>query len=380
MYFHQQKSNNKNVNTIIFWFFVLFTLFSPALFAGDVADIEQKLNIIIKYRLAAPTKAEKLIRQYNHEVSQLPVEKQLEWHYNTIVVSNQLDDIQLAYESFDAMGEIFANKHGEEYKRTYLNYLGHFAMKGRHNSAAFQYYLCAVDNIVEARHLFSPIYSMASIMMFAGDYSHVRELLVRLRDLAIRHKKDLWSVEIDNTLGVIALYEEQFALAVQYFQRAMDQHHTSGNRNGETITSINLLLALLLAEDIKQFPGVKARVKRLINLQNNKDLDAFLLWLELLEEHLMIGVYDTDKYQQAVASLTEMNNAMVAQPVYDFILPKLNANEKLVTPEKAPLKTGNSLTVAKLNNFAQKASCSTSAQQASYSVHVKKLIEKINKL
>ena len=289
--------------------------------ASERQPIEQILSSIKTYRVASPIKAKQLLIDNAEFVESLSISNQLQWHYSTVVVSNQLDDTELATRAFKAMADIFDRDQGAEFKPVYLNYLGHFALKHGSYATAFDFYHCSIDGIADPRQLFSPIYSIAMIAMYDGDYESVEMLLNSLDTLAIRFTRKDWRSDINNAFGVMSLYKKDHIKAQRFFKEAMDQYFKDANRNGELIASVNTLLASILVNDGQSLVGIKDRVDRLADLQQSADIMILLKWLILLEKRMFEGKSNIRDIQQLKPTLNDVQNSAVLKAISDFILP-----------------------------------------------------------
>lgn len=300
---------------------ILVALTPLSAHSTNTEQMNQVLSSIKVFRVGSPMKAKALINTYGEHAALLPIPKQLEWHYNVIVVSNQLDDSSLAADAFERMAQIFGMQQGREFQPTYLNYLGHFAMKNGDYSSAFNLYSCAIDEVSDAKKLFSPVYSMAMVLMYDGNYSAVSEILDSLERLASRLKRNDWIADVDNGYGVLALYQGDYEKASESFKNALDQYFTDANRNGELIASVNVLLTSLLQGDVASLAGIKQRVIRLSQLQSSSDIEILVDWISLLEKSTDEAESETTDLAGLEASLSQLSNSMVLKAIADFILP-----------------------------------------------------------
>ena len=301
---------------------LIFVALTPlSAHSTNTEQMNQVLSSIKVFRVGSPMKAKVLINTYGEHAALLPIPKQLEWHYNVIVVSNQLDDSSLAADAFERMAQIFGMQQGREFQPTYLNYLGHFAMKNGDYSSAFNLYSCAIDEVSDAKKLFSPVYSMAMVLMYDGNYSAVNEILGSLERLASRLKRNDWIADVDNGYGVLALYQGDYEKASESFKNALDQYFTDANRNGELIASVNVLLTSLLQGDVASLAGIKQRVIRLSQLQSSSDIEILVDWISLLEKSTDEAESETTELTGLEVSLSQISNSMVLKAIADFILP-----------------------------------------------------------
>ena len=300
---------------------ILVALTPLSAHSTNTEQMNQVLSSIKVFRVGSPVKAKALISTYGEHAALLPIPKQLEWHYNVIVVSNQLDDSSLAADAFERMAQIFGMQQGREFQPTYLNYLGHFAMKNGDYSSAFNLYSCAIDEASDAKKLFSPVYSMAMVLMYDGNYSAVKEILGSLERLASRLKRNDWIADVDNGYGVLALYQGDYEKASESFKNALDQYFTDANRNGELIASVNVLLTSLLQGDVASLAGIKQRVIRLSQLQSSSDIEILVDWISLLEKSTDEAESETTELTGLEVSLSQISNSMVLKAIADFILP-----------------------------------------------------------
>ena len=300
---------------------ILVALTPLSAHSTNTEQMNQVLSSIKVFRVGSPVKAKALISTYGEHAALLPIPKQLEWHYNVIVVSNQLDDSSLAADAFERMAQIFGMQQGREFQPTYLNYLGHFAMKNGDYSSAFNLYSCAIDEVSDAKKLFSPVYSMAMVLMYDGNYSAVKEILGSLERLASRLKRNDWIADVDNGYGVLALYQGDYEKASESFKNALDQYFTDANRNGELIASVNVLLTSLLQGDVASLAGIKQRVIRLSQLQSSSDIEILVDWISLLEKSTDEAESETTELTGLEVSLSQISNSMVLKAIADFILP-----------------------------------------------------------
>ena len=300
---------------------ILVALTPLSAHSTNTEQMNQVLSSIKVFRVGSPVKAKALINTYGAHAALLPIPKQLEWHYNVIVVSNQLDDSSLAADAFERMAQIFGMQQGREFQPTYLNYLGHFAMKNGDYSSAFNLYSCAIDEVSDAKKLFSPVYSMAMVLMYDGNYSAVNEILGSLERLASRLKRNDWIADVDNGYGVLALYQGDYEKASESFKNALDQYFTDANRNGELIASVNVLLTSLLQGDVASLAGIKQRVIRLSQLQSSSDIEILVDWISLLEKSTDEAESETTELTGLEVSLSQISNSMVLKAIADFILP-----------------------------------------------------------
>lgn len=300
---------------------ILVALTPLSAHSTNIEQMNQVLSSIKVFRVGSPVKAKALINTYGEHAALLPIPKQLEWHYNVIVVSNQLDDSSLAADAFERMAQIFGMQQGREFQPTYLNYLGHFAMKNGDYSSAFNLYSCAIDEVSDAKKLFSPVYSMAMVLMYDGNYSAVNEILGSLERLASRLKRNDWIADVDNGYGVLALYQGDYEKASESFKNALDQYFTDANRNGELIASVKVLLTSLLQGDVASLAGIKQRVIRLSQLQSSSDIEILVDWISLLEKSTDEAESETTELTGLEVSLSQISNSMVLKAIADFILP-----------------------------------------------------------
>ena len=301
---------------------LIFVALTPlSAHSTNTEQMNQVLSSIKVFRVGSPMKAKVLINTYGEHAALLPIPKQLEWHYNVIVVSNQLDDSSLAADAFERMAQIFGMQQGREFQPTYLNYLGHFAMKNGDYSSAFNLYSCAIDEVSDAKKLFSPVYSMAMVLMYDGNYSAVNEILGSLERLASRLKRNDWIADVDNGYGVLALYQGDYEKASESFKNALDLYFTDANRNGELIASVNVLLTSLLQGDVASLAGIKQRVIRLSQLQSSRDIEILVDWISLLEKSTDEAESETTELAGLEVSLSQLSNSMVLKAIADFILP-----------------------------------------------------------
>ena len=275
-----------------------------------------------KFRTAAPSRAYELILKHRGSLDLLSPELQTRWWLATAGVTFQQGDSVLANEAMSQLIARKAHRIDQATANRLLMYTGHHGISLASYRVAKQAYAC-IDTKQSLSKAMGSVYAVSTVHHAEGLYQRAKDIKSQLLDLAEAIQSDAWIPTLYNSLGVAHLQLKNYAIAADYYQRAMDLHYQNASRNSEVIAGLNLLLTLVLAQENEPYQGLHSRVVRLTNLHSNDDLKTYLKWIELGHTAVNGAEIPTETLQAAQLELASLQDEFIAHPVKNYIYPLL---------------------------------------------------------
>jgi len=258
------------------------TLFSIIFYISVSTSATVTLNALLKAEENAinnPSIAINSYHQYLNHLGNLPDAIQLRWHTAAIRAALNSSQFLFAEEIFSNMSPSY-DKAGYNKKGFYFNLSGIWFRKNGFFEQAEQAYHCAFEttksNIEQLKYLNNAAIAARYTNNISRSKKHLNQALALLKKTPHR----AFEASINNTLGMLALSQEDYLLAKKKFKRSLFLKEGESRGSAQLISALNLLNTLLYLEDDLLSMRVLSTVERLIVRSNNIDQRIYYHWLK----------------------------------------------------------------------------------------------------
>lgn len=310
-------------NACLLTLFVFFCCFGVKAQPIQAEHIKSAYEEIVKYEVVSPQLSFKLIEKYQSHVHLLPLKAQFDWHHTSLMVANELDDLNLTATALQNLANLPGEAGMKDNQLSYLTHLGHYFNKTAHYNHAITAYLCAIERTKEINTALPMIYSIAIAFVLSENITKGREILLLLSDYLVITNAPQWRGLVFEALGLLALRTGAYYQAAQFFTDAMDTQQSNANVGRELNSMMNLLLTFALNNNFDKFHRLESRAIRLNSLFKNKDLHIYLEWIQALQEHQQHGELVTYNTQMLLQRYHQIQTQPTKEAIQNHIADEL---------------------------------------------------------
>ena len=276
---------------------------------------------IEKYKISAPLKSYTLIQEKNYLYDALPLDKQMEWLFATLVAANRQSDQVLLRQTLRNINELKTYVPFESYIPRALIYLGHHGVQSASFRVAKRAYLCALSHAPTQDQKFASLYSLGLTYLSEGSYQKAKPIYNKLYEVVQGKDMVRWEAASHNALGVIAMETADYSSASTHFRAAMDAHQAQADRGSELIAALNLLTAFMFEGDFESYDRLAERTERMAQVHDNHDLRMYLEWVQAAARVQRGQALEDAERKSLRASFDSVDNNLIKQPMRDHLAP-----------------------------------------------------------
>ncbi|KGJ88991.1 hypothetical protein GAB14E_3987 [Colwellia psychrerythraea] len=261
-------------------FIILFvTHAASAEFSSEV--LLEKLAEAKDYLGVQPSNSSKILKKYLNEIDQLSINNQLTWHQNLLRASISLNDLKqvestvrlmLAYPELETETDKFVSL---------LSSLGIFLRRSGYPQESIWLFDCGLNQgIKNYKQKISLLISKATSLKYLKKYSQAKATFAHALQLAKQHNDEIFIGSIYNSLGNMAIIEEEYILAKEYLINALQVSQKISRRTGQIIAGLQLLMLSILDNDLILYDKLHYRISRLTLMSDSETRHAYLFWIE----------------------------------------------------------------------------------------------------
>jgi len=263
-------------------FIIIITfLINPANAEFSSEYLIKKLSEAEDYLRVKPSTSSKILKEHLNDIGQLSIKDQLTWHQNLLRASISLNDltqventviIMLSYPELEKTTDKFVSL---------LSSLGIFLRRSGHPHESILLFNCGLKQpIKNSKQKISLLISKGNSLSYLERYSQANDMYAQALKIAKKDNAKILISAIYNTLGIMAIKEEDYALAKKYLIDALQLSQNISRRSGQTVAGLQLLRLSILTNEPILYDRLHYRISRLILASESEVRKAYLFWLE----------------------------------------------------------------------------------------------------
>ena len=233
------------------------------------------------YLRVKPSASSKILKEHLNKIGQLSVKEQLTWHQNLLRASISLNDltqvestvrVMLTYPELEKETDKFVSL---------VSSLGIFIRRSGHPQESILLFNCALKQpIKNSKQKISLLISKGNSLSYLEQYSQAKDTFAQALKIAIQHNDEVLISAIYNTLGIMAIKEQDYSLAKKYLIDALQLSQKISRRSGVIVAGLQLLRLSILNDEPMLYERLHYRISRLILASESEVRKAYLFWLE----------------------------------------------------------------------------------------------------
>jgi len=240
-----------------------------------------KLSEAKDYLRVKPSTSSKILKEHLNEIGQLSIKDQLTWHQNLLRASISLNDltqvestvrVMLSYPELEKTTDKFVSL---------LSSLGIFLRRSGHPQESIFLFNCGLKQpITIIKQKVSLLISKGNSLSYLEKYNQAKDTYAQALKLALQHNDEVLISATYNTLGIMAIKEEEYDIAKKYLVDALQLSQKISRRSGQIVAGLQLLRLSILNNDPVLYERLHYRISRLILSSESEIRKAYLFWLE----------------------------------------------------------------------------------------------------
>jgi len=291
--------------------------------SDTVKSLQYKLYKAEGFLHAKPTLTYEILDRDLEDIHQLKTPEQLKWLQTLLRASVTLDNlssIERASSQMLSMPELL-----EDTPKlvTTLSSLGIWLRKQGYLEESLTLFNCALAQpITEHNQIISLKLSKGISFRNLGQSDKAYELYNSALVEAQKSNALVYEGAILNSLGVLALYDNDLKRAKNALRKALAISQETSRRSGQTIAGLNLMLIALIEHDDTMYNRLHASVRKLTLNAKNSDYQIYLHWLEKSKKkQLSNKLSDSEK-----TDLREKLSKLKSESLHNMLVERLSAS------------------------------------------------------
>ena len=291
--------------------FALFAmLFTQAAQAKPSSEyLLTKLLEAQDYLQVKPSFSSTLLKKDLSHIGVLAIDDQLRWQQNLLRASISLNDLtqvektvraMLLYPELDKKTDKFVSL---------LSSLGIFMRRLGHHDESIWLFDCGLKQpITEEKQTLSLLASKGVSLRQLTQNNEAKEIYKQALVLAEKTNNDVFKSIIFNTLGIMAIYEDEFVIARQYLLQSIQISQKISRRSGHVMAGLNLLMLSILQQEMMLYQRLHYPISRLALASKNQDRHIYLFWIEKAHQVLNGDVLSEEDKVELLSKLEQVKD------------------------------------------------------------------------
>jgi tetratricopeptide (TPR) repeat protein len=249
--------------------------------SNTIDSLQYKLYKAEGFLHAKPTLTFDILNRDLKDIHQLKTQEQLKWLQTLLRASVTLDNLSSIESTSARMLSMPTLLEDTPKLVTTLSSLGIWLRKQGYLEESLALFDCALAQpITEHKQIISLKLSKGISFRNLGQPNKAYELYQSALLDAQKTNALVYEGAILNSLGVLALFDNNLKKAKDYFREALAISQETSRRSGQTIAGLNLMLIALIEDNQTLYNRLHASVSKLTLDAKNNDYQIYLHWLE----------------------------------------------------------------------------------------------------
>ncbi len=279
-----------------------------------------KLSEAEDYLQVKPSISSSILKKHLDQIAVLTTNEQLHWHQNLLRASitlNDLEQVELGVKAMLAYPEL---EQATDKFVSLLSVLGIYMRRLDHQSESVWLFDCGLKQaITDPKQKVSLMISKGISLRQLGEIEQARDIFNHALVIAQENNADALESSIYNTLGIMALNNDDYVTAKKYLIQGMQLSQKISRRSGHIIGGLNILMLSILAQDVILYERLHYPISRLALANQNTDRHTYLLWIEKAHEVLNGKVLSEKEQAELLDKLSQLKD----NSIYNLLVQKL---------------------------------------------------------
>lgn len=281
-----------------------------------------------QYQLLKPERSFNILQQYATDIHQLSQEDQLHWYQTLLRVSITLGKMDQVESSIKAMLAFKALVTPDKVA-TIVSSLGIYMRNQGHHEESIWLFKCGLSQSINSTQRTRLLVSLGISLRQLNRLPEAQAIYQQALVLAQQDINNAPVNSIYNSIGVLALQENNLLQARENFILSMHYAQQKLKRSGHILAGLNLLLVSILQKDFTLYHRLHSPISRLTLSSQNTDWQTYLLWLEKTYQVLHKQPLTPEDGQQLVASLKHLKSFSIHNVLISRLSQYLNVKMDL---------------------------------------------------
>jgi tetratricopeptide (TPR) repeat protein len=240
-----------------------------------------KLSEAEDYLRVKPTASSKILKKHLDQIGLLSIKEQLTWHQNLLRASISLNDLRQVESTVRVMFSYPELEKETDKFVSLLSSLGIFLRRSGHPQESIFLFDCGLKQpIKKSKQKISLLISKGNSLSYLEKYNQAKDIYTQALKIAKEDTDEVSISSIYNTLGIMALKEENYTLAKKYLIDGLQLSQKISRRSGQIVAGLQLLRLSILSNDPMLYDRLHYRISRLILASDSEVRKAYLFWIE----------------------------------------------------------------------------------------------------
>jgi tetratricopeptide (TPR) repeat protein len=265
----------------------LFIAFMSAPASAEVTSEQllRKLSEAKDYLSVKPSFTSKILKQHLNEIGKLNTQDQLTWHQNLLRASISLNNLKqvestvitmLSYPELEKEADKFVSL---------LSSLGIYLRRRGHPVESLWLFNCGLKySKNNKKQVMSLMLSKGNSLSYLHKYPEAKATYLKALQIAKQNNDDVYISASYNTLGILAIKEEDYTAAKKYLINGLQVSQRISRRSGQTVAGLQLLRLSILNNEPMLYDRLHYRISKLILASDSEVRHAYLYWIEKAHE------------------------------------------------------------------------------------------------
>ena len=268
------------MNRMLLFIILAFT-FSSVSAKLKSEDLLIKLSDAQDFLRVKPSFSSKILKQHLADIDQLTVTEQLTWLQSLLRSSIALNDLRevestvrlmLVYPELEKQTDKFVSL---------LSSLGIFLRRTGHPHESILLFDCALKQaITNEKQKISLLISKGNSLSYLDKNELAKASFGDALKLSKQTDSKVFISAIYNTLGILAIKEQDYSLAREYLLEALQLSQRISRRSGQIVAGLQLMMVAILDNDPELYQKLHYRISRLTLASESESRHAYLYWIE----------------------------------------------------------------------------------------------------
>ena len=265
------------------------------------------------YLRVKPSLSSKILKQHLADIDQLTSTEQLTWLQYLLRSSIALNDmasvestvrLMLTYPELAELTDKFVSL---------LSSLGIFIRRSGHPHESILLFDCALKQVgINDKQKISLLISKGNSLSSLDKNKQAKEVYAHALVLAEQSNEQVLQSAIYNTLGILAIKEQDYPLAEKYLKEALQQSQRISRRSGQIVAGLQLMMLAVLQQDDELYQKLHYRISRLTLASESVSRHAYLYWIEKAHKVSMGQRLTEQEQQELSAKLQQIKSLSIA--------------------------------------------------------------------
>lgn len=293
------------------------------------------------YLRVKPSVSSQILKQYLGNIGKLTKDEQLRWHQSLLRSSIALNDLKQVESSVRVMLSYPELEQQTDKFVSMLSTLGIFLRRSGHPQESLLLFNCGLRQpIKETKQRISLLISKGNSLSYLNKNDQARSSYAKALQLANKTNAEVFKSAIYNTLGILAIKEENYVLAKDNLINALQLSQNISRRSGQIVAGLQLMMLSVLTNNPELYDRLHYRISRLTLASNNDSRHAYLFWIEKahkVSKGKVLTIEEQEELLKKLEQIKPVNIGLYNQLVEKFAKP-FGLVSKPVVKEYSPYK------------------------------------------